>query len=431
MKVKSKDLTGSRRGFEIEVPSDEITGKYEEIYNEIEKYAEVPGYRVGKAPRYLVETHYKDKAGDEVKKRLIGEAVVKAVKDTGIDVIGMPSVTEVIFEAGKPLSFKAEVHVRPDVKLRNYKGLKVTKQKALISTEDVDKVIEELQERHSQLKAVEGRPAKDNDWCLCDVEISIEGKVLPEQGKPGEKSENVWFPLTPKSTKPEFMSQLLGAVPGDTRTVKTVMPLNYPRKDQAGKEAVFIVTVNQVKEKIAPAIDDEFAKDVGGFKSLLELRGNIREELTKAKEQEARFKMEGDLLNQIIKSVNFEAPSMMVDSEAEHLLTDAQERLRHMGYKKEDIEKEELAMKEKFRDEAVKRVKTYFILDKVAEQENLAATEEDINKRVELLSARAKKPAEETKKYLEDNKLMEDVKAEISQDKALDFIIENAKIEEV
>ena len=423
MKVKSKDLGGSRRGFEIEVPADHIQSKYDEIYGEIEKYAEVPGYRVGKAPRYLVETHYKEKAGEEVKKRLIGEAVVKAVKDSGIDMIGMPAVTEIIFEAGKPLSFKAEVHVRPEIKLKNYKGLKAVKQKAQISTEDVDKVIEELQERHSQLKDVEGRPAKDNDWCLCDVEISVEGK-------PGEKNENVWFPLTPKSTKPEFMSQLLGTVPGDTRTVKTVMPLNYPRKDQAGKEAVFIVTVNQVKEKIAPVIDDEFAKDVGGFKSLLELRGNIREELTKAKEQEIRFKLEEELVSQLIKSVNFEAPAMMVDTEAGHLIKDAQDRLQYMGYKKEDIEKEETAMKEKFRGEAEKRVKAYFILDKVAELENLGASEADINKRAELLASRAKKTTEEAKKYLEDNNLTEDVKAEIAQDKAMEFLIENAKIEE-
>ncbi len=424
MKVKSKDLEGSRRGFEIEVPADDIKKKYDEIYVEMEKYAEVPGYRIGKAPRYLIETHYKDKAGEEVKKRLIGESVMKAVKDGGIDMIGMPSVTEIIFEEDKPLSFKAEVHVRPDVKLKNYKGLKAARQKAQVATEDVDKVIEDLQERHSQLKDVEGRPAKDNDWCLCDVEISVEGK-------PGEKNENVWFPLNPKSTKPEFMSQLLGTVPGDTRTVKTIMPLNYPRKEQAGKEAVFIITVTGVKEKIAPAIDDEFAKDVGGFKSLLELRGNIREELTKAKEQESRFKMEEELVGQLIKSSNFEVPSMMVDAEAEHLLKDAQDRLEYMGYKKEDIAKEEASMKQKFRDEAVRRVKSYFILDKVAELENLAAGEEDINKRVELLAARAKKTTEDAKKYLEENNLMEDIRAEISQDKAMEFLIENAKIEEV
>ena len=424
MKVKSKDLEGSRRGFEIEVPADDIKKKYDEIYVEMEKYAEVPGYRIGKAPRYLIETHYKDKAGEEVKKRLIGESVMKAVKDGGIDMIGMPSVTEIIFEEDKPLSFKAEVHVRPDVKLKNYKGLKAARQKAQVATEDVDKVIEDLQERHSQLKDVEGRPAKDNDWCLCDVEISVEGK-------PGEKNENVWFPLNPKSTKPEFMSQLLGTVPGDTRTVKTIMPLNYPRKEQAGKEAVFIMTVTGVKEKIAPAIDDEFAKDVGGFKSLLELRGNIREELTKAKEQESRFKMEEDLVGQLIKTSNFEVPSMMVDAEAEHLLKDAQDRLEYMGYKKEDVAKEEASMKQKFRDEAVRRVKSYFILDKVAELEKLVAGEEDINKRAELLAARAKKTTEDAKKYLEENNLMEDIRAEISQDKAMEFLIENAKIEEV
>jgi len=423
MKIKSKDLGGSRKGFEIEVPADDIRKKYDEIYGEIEKYAEVPGYRIGKAPRYLVETHYKGKAGEEVKKRLIAEAVTKAVKEAGADMIGVPSVTEIMFEEGKPLFFKAEVHLRPEVKLKNYKGLKAVKQKAVVSTEDVDKVIEELQERHSQLKDIEGRPAKDNDWCLCDVEISVEGK-------PGEKNENVWFPLNPKSTKPEFMSQLLGAVPGDTRTVKTVMPLNYPKKEQAGKEAVFIITVNQIKEKLAPAIDDEFAKDVGGFKSLLELRGNIREELAKAKEQEIRFKMEEDLLSQLIKTVNFEAPSMMVEAEAGHLINDARNRLQYMGYKKEDIEKEEAAMKEKFHDEAVKRVKIYFILDKIAEQENLGATEEEISKRVELLAARAKKTYDEARKYLEDNNLMEDIKAEIAQDKAMDLLIENAKVEE-
>ena len=423
MKVKSKELPGSRRDFEIEVPAENIKEKLNEIFEEIGKYAEVPGYRTGKAPRYLVESHYKDKAHEEVKKRVIGDSIVKAIKDAGIDIIGMPSVVNVVFEEGKPLSFKAEVNVRPEIKLKNYKGLKAAKQKAQISSEDVDKVIQELQERHSQLKDVEGRPAKENDWCLCDVEISVEGK-------PGEKNENVWFPLTPNSTKPEFMSQLIGSVPGDTKTVKTTMPANYPKKEQAGKEAVFIVTVNQVKEKVSPAIDDEFAKDIGGFKSLLELRGNIREELTKAKEQEVRFKMEEDLMSQLIKSVSFEAPSAMVDAEAEHLLKDAQQRLQYMGYKVDDIQKEENAMRDKFRDEATKRVKAFFILDKIAQAENLSASQEDINKRIDLMAARAKKTFEEAKKYLEDNGLMDDIKAEIAQDKAMEFVVANAKIEE-
>jgi len=227
------------------------------------------------------------------------------------------------------------------------------------------------------------------------------------------------------------MSQLIGAVPGDTRTVNTTLPANYPKKDQAGKPAVFIVTVNQVKEKIAPAIDDEFAKDIGGFKSLLELRGNIREELTKAKEQEVRFKTEEDLMSQLIKSVSFEAPSSMVDAEAAHMLRDAQQRLQYMGYKVDDIQKEEAAMKDKFRDEATKRVKAYFILDKIAQAENLSASQEEINKRIDLMATRAKKTFEEAKKYLEENDLMEDIKAEIAQDKAMEFVVANAKIEEV
>ena len=141
--------------------------------------------------------------------------------------------------------------------------------------------------------------------------------------------------------------------------------------------------------------------------------------------------MEEGLVGQLIKSSNFEVPSMMVDAEAEHLLKDAQDRLQYMGYKKEDIEKEEAAMKQKFRDEAARRVKSYFILDKVAELEKLVAAEEDIGKRVDLLAARAKKTTEDAKKYLEDNNLMEDIKAEITQDKAMEFLIENAKIEEV
>jgi len=423
MNIKIKELEGSRRVFEIEIPADTIVGKFEEVYAEIQKEAEIPGFRAGKAPRYLIETHYKDKAREEVKRRLIADHTIKAVKDAGIAMIGAPQVSDIIFETGKPLKFRAEVNVRPEVKLKSYKGLKAKKDKAQVSTEDVDKVIDELRERAAQLKDVEGRSAKEGDWCLCDVEISVEGK-------PGEKSEGVWFPLTPQSTKPEFLSQLTGANPGDTKTVKTVLPANYHKKEQAGKEAVFIVTVNQIKEKILPEVDDEYAKDLGGFKSLLELRGNIREELTNAKEQEIRFKMEEGLLDQLIRSTNFEAPTIMVDSEIDRLLKETRSRLQRMGYKQEEIEKQEPAMKDKIKEEAVKRVKGFFILEKVAEAEGIVPSEEELNKRIELLAARSKRGVEDMRSYLTENDLMEDIKAEMAQDKALEFLVANAKVEE-
>ncbi len=422
MNIKIKEIEGSRRIFEVEIPADVIFGKLEEVYSEIQKEAEVPGFRTGKAPRYLIETHYKDKAHEEVKRRLISDHIIKAVKDSGIAMIGAPQVSDIIFETGKPLKFKAEVNVRPEVKLKSYKGLKVKKDTVQVSTEDVDKVIEELRDRAAQLKDVEGRSAKEGDWCLCDVEISVEGK-------PGEKNEGVWFPLNPKSTKPEFLSQLTGANPGDTKTVKTVLPANYHKKEQAGKEAVFIVTVNQIKERLLPEVDDEFAKDLGGFKSLLELRGNIREELTTSKEQEIKFKMEEDLLGQVIRSTNFEAPAIMVDSEMDRLLKEMHSRLQHLGYKQEDIEKQASALKEKIKEEAVKRVKGFFILEKVAEAEGIAPSEEELNKRIELLAARSKRTVEELRSHLIEKDLMEDIKTEMAQDKALEFLVVNAKIE--
>lgn len=423
MNVKIKELEGSRRIFEIEIPADAIIEKFEEVYTQIQKEAEVPGFRAGKAPRYMIETHYKGKAHEEVKRRLIADHIIKAVKDAGIAMIGAPLVSDIIFETGKPLKFKAEVSVRPEVKLKSYKGFRLKKEKIQVSTEDVDKVIEELRERYAQLKEVEGRSAKEGDWCLCDVEISVEGK-------PGEKNEGVWFPINPQSTKPEFLSQLTGANPGDTKTVKTVLPANYHKKDQAGKEAIFIITVNQIKEKILPAVDDEFAKDLGGLKSLLELRGNIREELTNAKEQEIKFKMEEGLINQLIKSTNFEAPTIMVDSEIDRLLKETRNRLQHMGYKQEEMEKQEPAMRDKIKEEAVKKVKGFFILEKIAEAEGIAPSEEELNKRIELLAARSKRGVEEMRSYLTENDLMEDIKAEMAQDKALEFLVANAKIEE-
>jgi trigger factor len=422
MNIKIKEIEGSRRIFEVEIPADVIFGKLEEVYCEIQKEAEIPGFRAGKAPRYLIETHYKDKAREEVKRRLISDHIIKAVKDSGIAMIGAPQVSDIIFETGKPLKFKAEVNVRPEVKLKSYKGLKVKKDNVQVSTEDVDKVIEELRDRSAQLKDVEGRSAKEGDWCLCDVEISVEGK-------PGEKNEGVWFPLNPKSTKPEFLSQLTGANPGDTKTVKTVLPANYHKKEQAGREAVFIVTVNQIKERLLPEVDDEFAKDLGGFKSLLELRGNIREELTTSKEQEIKFKMEEDILGQVIRSTSFEAPAIMVDSEMDRLLKETRSRLQHIGYKQEDIEKQASALKEKIKEEAVKRVKGFFILEKVAEAEGIAPSDEELNKRVELLAARSKRTVEDLRSHLIEKDLMEDIKAEMAQDKALEFLVANAKIE--
>lgn len=423
MKAKVKEVAGSRRIFEIEIPTEAIVEKYEEIYGEIQKVAEIPGFRVGKAPRYLVEKHHKERVDKEVRQRLIADYFMKAIKDSGMNTIGSPLISDVMFESGKPLTFKAEVNVKPEVKLKSYKALKVKKQKVNISTEEVDKVVEELQERNAQLKDVEARPAKDGDWCLCDVEISVEGK-------PGEKNEGVWFPLNPKSTKPEFLAQLTGANSGDTKTVKTILPANYPRADQAGKEATFIITVNQVKEKLMPTIDDEFAKELGGFKSLLDLRGHIREELTKIKEQEVKFQMEEDIISQLIKSTNFEAPALMVDSEMDRLLKDARDRLLYMGYKKEDVEKQEPSMKEKLKEEAVKRIKGFFILEKVAEAEGIKATEEEMNKRIELLASRSKRSVEDMRSHLAQDDLLEDVKVDIAQDRALEFLIENAQIEE-
>ena len=169
---------------------------------------------------------------------------------------------------------------------------------------------------------------------------------------------------------------------------------------------------------------------MGGFKSLLELRGNIREELTNSKEQEIKFKMEEELLGQLIKSVNFEAPTIMVDSEMDRLLKETRSRLQHMGYKQEEIDKQEPALKEKIKEEAVKRVKGFFILEKVAEAEGIAPTEEELNKRIELLASRSKRTVEDLKSYLTGNDLMEDIKAEMAQDKALEFLVANAKIEE-
>ncbi|KPK38180.1 MAG: hypothetical protein AMJ78_10395 [Omnitrophica WOR_2 bacterium SM23_29] len=393
--VKVRELAGSRRVFEIEVPQEAIIEKYGEVYSEIQKAAEIPGFRVGKAPRYLIETHYKDKAKEEVQKRLIADHVIRAVKDSGLNTIGSPIISDVMFESEKPLTFKAEVNVKPDVKLKSYKGLKAKKQKVNVSTEEVDKVVEELQERNAQLKDVEGRSAKVGDWCLCDAEVVIEGK-------PAEKNEGVWFPLNSKSTKREFLDQLIGSSPGDTKVVKTTLPINYPRKEQAGKEAQFLVTVNQIKERILPHIDDEFAKDLGGFKSLLELRGHIREELTKIKEQDARFQMEDDLINQLIKSTNFEAPTLMVDSEMGRLLKDARARLLYMGYKKEDIESQEPKMSEKLREEATKKVKGFFILEKVAEMEGIKVTEEEVCKRIELLASRSKRSVEDENAKVEE-----------------------------
>lgn len=421
MNVKIKEITGSRKILEIEIPVEKIIERFSEVYDEIQKTAELPGFRIGKAPRYLIETHYKKDASEEVKKRLISNHLIKAVEDTGVQVIGSPFISDVRFDEGLPLTFKAEVNVRPEFKLKTYKGIKVKKEKVEVSTDEVDKVIEELRDRYAQLKDVEGRPAKEGDWCLCDVEISADGK-------PGKRNDGVWFPLNPQSTKPEFLSQLTGVLPGETKTVKTVLPANYPDKDNAGKEAAFIISVRQVKEKILPVVDDDFAKTAGSFKSVLELRGNIREELTAAKERQARFKMEDEIISYLIKSVSFDAPVFMVDAETERLLQEARLRLEHMGYKKEDIVRQEPAMKQNIKEDAIKKVKGFFMLEKIAELEAIGVTEEDLNKRIELVAARSKRGIEDTKRYLDEKDLMDDVRLDIAQDKALEFLVANAKV---
>jgi trigger factor len=422
-KTKARSVEDCSTLFEIEISSQAITEAFEKVYNEITKIANIPGFRVGKAPREVVKKHYANDAREEVLKRLIPEAYREALEEHGITPVGLPEISDVSFESEKALSFKARVDTRPKFKLKDYKGIKIVKKKVQINDADVEKTLENLRELNAKYVAAEDRPVQMGDYVVSDLECSVDGKSAHP------KRENLWLYIDKESTIPGLPDNIVGMRKGEVKDIEVKLPPKYPDKQLAGKIAKYHVVAKEIKIRQLPEINDEFAKDLGR-NNLEELKGEIRKEMENRAKIDAEIDAENQLLNKLMDDNVFAVPSSFVARQLSYMVEDAKKRLEQKGFKKEDLDKKDDEFKEKFKNEAVRQVRLLFILDDIATLEGMTVNEKDLKDAYRSIATQTGRTEDDVKSHYEKEDLVDNLEEKIREGKTIQFLLKNAEMTE-
>jgi trigger factor len=428
MKASAERIEKNTVLLEIEVENERFFKAMDQAYRKLVKKFNVPGFRPGKAPRFILERHIgKQVLIDEAMETVIPEAYFKAVNDTGIEPVAQPELELVQVEEGKPVVFKAKVVVKPEVELGSYTELEASLPEISIADSDVQKELERLQQRHARLVTLEEGQVKKGDLITIDFEGRIDGE--PFEG--GEETDcnlevgnNVFFP--------GVEDKLVDMAFGETGEIKTTFPEDYSRKDLAGKNAVFAITVKAIKRKELAVVDDEFAKDISEFDNLEELKVEIRNKLEQIARARAENEVRRTLVNKAVENTQIDIPIEMINERVEEMMRETVQGLQaqgipldvylnYMGVKPEE-------MKDRFRPEAEKSLKTSLVLEAIARIENLNAGEEEIQAEVEKISLEIKQDVDVVRKTLEAQGQLNTLIQQIRNNKAIQFLLDKAKI---
>ncbi|MDD5422445.1 MAG: trigger factor [Candidatus Omnitrophota bacterium] len=423
MKSKVKSAGDCSTLIEIELKSETISKAFDEIYNEMTKVANIPGFRAGKAPIELVKKHYAKDAKEEALKRLVPDAYRNALKEHGIDPVGMPEISDVEFEEGKLLSFKARVDTRPKFKLKDYKGIKVEKKKVAVSDEDIRKTLDNLREMNAKYTVAEERPVRMGDYVVSDLDCMVEGKPIHK------KRENLWLCMEKESMIPGLSEQMLGMKKGEEKDIEVTLPEKYPDKKAAGKKAIYHVEAKEIRQRQLPDLSDEFAKDLGK-ESLEELKKEIRKELESRAKMTAEVDMENQALNRLSDDNVFPVPAGYVERQLAFMVDNAKERLLEKGFKKEDLDKKDSEFRDKFKNDAVRQVRLLFILDDIANAEKIDVNEEDLKVAYASIAAQTGKVEDAVKEYYAKEGLVDNLIEKLREGKTIQFLVKNAQVTE-
>ena len=410
----------------IEVSAEELDKAMQNAYLKARGKISIPGFRKGKAPRKMIEQMYgKGIFLEDAANALIPEHYSKALEECDLEIVSQPEIDVTQAEPGKAFIFTAEVAVKPEVTLGEYKGVEVPKSETEVTDEDIDAEIKKEQEKNSRTVTVEDRGAENGDITTIDFEGFVDG-VAFEGGKGTD------YPLTLGSGSfiPGFEDQLVGAKAGDHVEVNVTFPEEYQAAELAGKAAVFQCDVNKVETKELPELDDDFAQDVSEFDTLAEYREDVKKNLTEKKEKEARAAKENAAVDKAIENAEMEIPDAMLNTQVRQMMNDFASRMQSQGLTMEQYfqftgmtaEK----MQEEMNPQALKRIQTRLVLEKIAETENIEVSEDEVNEEISKMAEMYKMEADKLKELLGDREL-EQMKKDMAVQKAVTLVADEAK----
>jgi len=424
MSVSVEKLEKSMVRLTIEVSAEDFDKAINRVYNRQKNRMNVPGFRRGKTPRkglekmYGAAIFYEDAAND-----VINSSYPDAAKESGEDIVSNPEINVTQIEAGKPFIYTAEVAVRPPVSLGKYKGVEVDKQDITVSEEEIDADIRREQEKNAVKNEITDRPVQDGD----DIELDFEGF---KDGVAFEGGRGLNYPLTIGSGSfiPGFEEQLIGANIGEELEVHVTFPEEYQSEELAGQPAVFKCTVKKIIEKILPELDDEFADEVSEFSTMAEYREDVRKKITERKERAAQTAKENQAVEKVIADSHVDIPEAMLKTQQEEMIRELEQQLMSQGISMDGymqyLQTNREAMLENMKSDAEQRILYRLVVEAVAKAENIEATEEDYEARLQEMAEIYRRDIENIRTMFADRKdsLMEDLAVQ----KAITFIADNA-----
>jgi trigger factor len=433
MKVEVEKQPGSVSTLQIELPPEEVSKEWDAIAKSFARFAKIPGYRPGKAPRAVIEKRFRKEIQDELTKKLVSKSYHEAIEQEQLRVASLANIEDVQLSEDKSMRFRATVVTAPEFELPEYKNIPVQLPETTVSEPEIDAALERLRDQSADFVDVPGRGLEMEDFAVIDFEGSGDGKpiseIAPQASKNLHGGKKFWLRLAPDNFLPKFCEQIVGQKPDETRTVTVDFATDFPVKELAGKQANYSVTVREIKQKILPALDDAFAAKLIPGKTMSDLHKIIEHDLAHEKEHERERAKEGQVVKYLHERIQFELPTALLKNETRRVLGELVQRNRERGVTDEMLKDKEKELIESAAGLAAHRLKTNFILHRIAEQENIEVSRDDINARLREEAARYNIPVEKMRKELQEHDGVDAFAEQILLGKTLDFLKANVSVE--
>ena len=432
MNVTVENLAPCKKLLRVEVDAQAVDEAFDAVTKDIQKQASLPGFRPGKAPRELVARKYEADIKAETKRKLIGDSYRKAVDEKKITVVGYPDIEEIQFGRGQALQFAATIETAPEFQMPDYKGLRVRREAKTVTGADLERALELLRQQHTKFETV-AREAHPGDIAVVNYTGTCDGKPITDTAPTAKglaEQKNFWVDLGPEAFLPGFAEALTGAKAGDRRAVSVDFPADFMTKELAGRKGIFDIEVVEVKEKVLPPLDDAFAK-LYDAENLEKLRAGVRRDLENELKYSQAKAIRAQVIRGLLDRVNFELPESAVAQETRHAVFDIVRQNTKRGVTREQIEQQKEEIYSAATYNAKERVKLAFLIQRIAEKENLQVSQEEIVQRAQSLAALYQIPLEKFLKDLQKRNGLSELYEQILHEKTLDLLEKNAAIEGV
>ncbi|MCX5887562.1 MAG: trigger factor [Proteobacteria bacterium] len=424
MKSEVETIDTVRKKIRVTIPEDRVKQEFDTAYRNVAKKVKIKGFRPGKAPRSVVSSYYKDQIYQEVIIKLIQDSLPKVTTEEGMIVVSEPSIENSPLEEGKEFTYTATFEVKPVIEVKEYQGLEAISDKLEITPEKAEERLKAIQASHASLKSIEGEDAiTEGIFAVIDFQGFSEGKPLE-----GGKVVGHLLEVRTGSFIPGFCEQLVGMKKGEEREFVLDFPSDYERREFAGKKVTFQVKVNDLKEKIIPLLNDDFAKDLGEFNNLEDLKKKVMDTLEAEEKERIKNQLQNDLISSLIERNLFDLPPSLITREIAYMIAETERDLSFQGLSLEKLRISPDELREKYREKAERRVRASLLLEAISKQEGITVQEDEIEERLKLIADRTHQEVEKIKAYYQREKRIESLTTQLLEEKALDFLAEKAKI---